>query len=155
MALALVLGFVAGAAYVDTRGQTTEAGATVETCAPMDAESLSGLETALPAQSDLSFRSGHEIGPLRGPFNGLSIVKAEVDGPDLEGAGDVGIWALPPSTIPGWTAGAVLFSLNPIARRVESPTIFPASWLRQYAEHGVVYDPKVLRALAPPIAASC
>jgi hypothetical protein len=62
LALALVLGFAAGAAYVDTGGQPTEAGATVETCAPLDAEGLSLLETALRAQSDLSFRSGHAMG---------------------------------------------------------------------------------------------
>jgi hypothetical protein len=34
LALALVLGFAAGAAYVDTGSQPTEARATVEACAP-------------------------------------------------------------------------------------------------------------------------
>jgi hypothetical protein len=123
---------------------------------PLDAEGLSLLETALRAQSDLSFRSGHAMGPLRGPFNGLSIVKAEVDGTGYEGSGDVGIWGIHPGVPGGYTGGAILYSLNHVARYVEGPSIYPGSRLRGYVDDGEpVYDPKVLRALAPPIAASC
>jgi hypothetical protein len=56
----------------------------------------------------------------------------------------------------GYTGGAILYSLNHVARYVEGPSIYPGSRLRGYVDDGEpVYHPNVLRALAPPIAASC
>ena len=48
----------------------------------------------------------------------------------------VGIWGTAPGVPPGWLGGAILYSLNPVARRVEGRSIYPGSLLRQFGDDG-------------------
>jgi hypothetical protein len=151
----VALGFVAGAAVEGMGDETQPVGAAVESCRRLDARSTAAMDKSLFPWRDLSFRSARWMSDLRGPLNGLTIIRAEVDGPGFEGAGDVSLWATGLGHT-GTFTGLYLYSINPVARRVEGRATFPGSRLRQVMDDGEpVYDPRVIRAIAPALMASC
>jgi hypothetical protein len=156
--VASIGGVIAGAAAVGIRDRAARpAPAPAEACTRVSSDGLSFFNEALVPWRGLSFRSVSVIGGLRGPLNGLTIVRAEVDGPGFEDAGDVSLWAVHRAVPPGWTfAGPILFAINSTARHVDGRSMYPGNRLRQFTEDGeAVYDPRVIRAIAPAIAASC
>lgn len=151
----VVLGFVAGVVVVNMRDQAVPTVTAANVCSPVPTEAVQFLNRALVPWSDLTFESASWITRLRGPLNGLTIVRAEVEGPGFEAGGDVSIWAVTPYPR-GTFNGPMMYSLNPVARRVDGRSTYPGSSLRQYVDDGeAVYDPRVLRAIAPIVAASC
>ncbi len=153
--VALVLGFIAGFVDAGIDDESQPVGTAVGSCPPLDAEAIDAMNAALFPWRGLSFGLAHWIRDLHGPLNGLAIIRAEVDGPGFEGAGDVSLWATGPGRT-GTFPGFFLYSLNPIARRVEGRATFPGSRLREVVDDGKpVYDPRVIRSIAPVVAASC
>jgi hypothetical protein len=149
------LSFVAGSVVAGMGDETQPAVAAVEPCPPLDARSTDAMNESLIPWSGLSFHSARWTTDLRGPLNGLTIIRAEVDGPGFEGAGDVSLWAMGPGRT-GTFPGLFLYSINPVARRVEGRATFPGRSLKQIVDGGEpVYDPRVIRAIAPALMASC
>lgn len=153
--VALGLGFIAGFVGAGMGDEPQLVGTAVGSCPPLDAEATDAMNAALFPWRGLSFERPRWIGDLRGPLTGLTIIRAEVDGPGFEGAGDVSLWATGPGRT-GTFPGLFLYSLNPIARRVEGRATFPGNRLRQVVDDGEpVYDPRVIRSIAPVVAAPC
>ena len=150
-----VFGFVAGT-VIDFREDAAPTTA-ADVCSPVPANGVKALNLAIGSRRiDLTFDSPSWITGLRGPLNGLTIIRAEVDGPEFEAEGDVSIWALGPGHRTGTYAGVSIYALNPVARRVDGRSTDPGKYLRNIVEDGeAVYDPRVIRAIAPAVAASC
>ena len=151
-----VFGFVAGTVgdFRENAAPTTAA----DVCSPVPA-GLKALNLAIgnPGRGiDLTFDSPSSITGLRGPLNGLTIIRAEVDGPEFEAEGDVSIWAVGPGSM-GTSAGVWIYALNPVARRVDGRSTWPGKYLRtNFDSPGEAeYDPRVVRAIASAVAAWC
>ena len=152
----IVPGFLAGI-VIDVREETPPlASASADVCSPVPADAVKALNLAIgPWRSDLTFDSPSWITRLRGPLNGLTIIRAEVDGPEVEAEGDVSIWAVGPGRS-GTYPGAIMYALNPVARRVDGRSTYPGKHLRNIVDDGeAAYDPRVIRAIAPALAGSC
>lgn len=151
-----VFGFVAGT-VIDFREDAAPTTA-ADVCSPVPANYVKALNLAIGTRRiDRTFDSPSWITGLRGPLNGLTIIRAEVDGPEFEAEGDVSIWALRPGGTTGTYAGVWIYALNPVARRVDGRSIYPGKFLRTNFDNAgeAEYDPRVVRAIAPAVAASC
>jgi hypothetical protein len=157
VAVASIVGFVVGTVVVGSGDRAGTLGGTVAGPCTRFPDGGRFLDQALVPWRELSFASPYVLPDLRGPLNGLTLVRAEVEGPGFEGRGQVGIWVMPQAVPPGWLGGAILYSVNPVARRVEGRSIYAGKLLRRFKHHGeeAVYDPRVIRAIAPTLAASC
>ena len=150
-----VFGFVAGT-VIDFREDAAPTTA-ADVCSPVPANGLKPLNLAIGSRRvDLTFDSPSWITGVRGPLNGLTIIRGEIDGPEFEAEGDVSIWALGPGAHRGTYNGVWIFALNQVARRVDGRSTWPGKYLRNYVGDGeAVYDPRVVRAIAPAVAAWC
>ena len=150
----IVVGFIAGT-VIDLRDEAAQSVTAANVCSPVPVEGVRFLNNALVPWSGLTFDSPAWITHPGGPLSGLTIVRTEVDGPGFEAAGDLSIWAVSPYPI-GTFNGPRMFPLNPVARRVDGRSTYPAKHLRQFTQDGgAVYDPRVIRAIAPAVAGSC
>jgi hypothetical protein len=151
----LILGSIAGAVVANVGDEPQRHAAAVEPCTRLDTDDLDAMNAALFPWRGFSFRSASWVSDPRGPLAGLTIIRAEVDGPGFEDVGDVSIWATGIGYV-GTFPGFFLYALNPVARRVEGRATFPASRLRQVVDDGEpVYDPRIIRAIAPTVMAWC
>ena len=153
-----VFGFVAGT-VIDFREDAAPATA-ADVCSPVPANGVKALNLAIgnPGRGiDLTFDSPSWITGLRGPLNGLTIIRGEIDGPEFEAEGDVSIWAEGPGAHRGTYAGVWIYALNPVARRVDGRSTYPGKYLRTNFDNAgeAEYDPRVVRAIAPAVAAWC
>lgn len=81
-------------------------------CEPVSRALLDGIETGLTVSGGGSLSSGQAV--RSDDFEQVWFVAAEIDGPGLEGDGDIGLWAT--NSVPGGSPEGLIFAVDAIAR---------------------------------------